>query len=81
MQDGICYISDDKSWLGQYKNGSPWNGCYYEYSNITHTTDENYFINGKKVGYDEYCKSRGLEGPGHIFYGIHHVADQKVDQK
>ena len=76
--NGICYMRYGKAWLGDYRNGAPWYGCYPQYDEKTSNWDDRFFLNGKEVSYEEYCKSRGLDGPGHIFYGIHHVTDQKV---
>jgi len=70
--NGICWIFDRKAWLGEYKNGKPWHGYLPVFDEATRKTEWKYFIQGREVSYDEFCKEWGLKGPGHQFAGLGH---------
>ena len=68
--NGICYIYPMKAWLGEYRNGKPWRGCLPQYTTTTRSTDWLYFLDGREVNYDDYCKTWNLRGAGHQFAGL-----------
>ena len=72
--NGICWIFEGKAWIGEYKDGKPWHGCL-PIEDANHKNEWKYFIKGKEVSYDEYCKEWGLKGPGYEFVGLGRFTD------
>jgi hypothetical protein len=70
---GTCWIYDNKTWIGEYKDGLPWHGCLPRYNQPEQRLDWKYFIRGKEVDYAEFCEEWGLKGTGHIFVGLAYV--------
>jgi len=79
--NGICWIRDGKAWIGEYKDGKPWHGYLPVFEETNHSYDWKYFIRGKEVSYDEYCKEWGLKGPGHHFVGLGHIEEEGETKK
>lgn len=71
--NGICWIYPRETYIGEYKDGKPWHGYLPVFEASNHSYTWKYFIKGKEVSYDEYCKEWGLKGPEHQFVGLGHI--------
>lgn len=71
---GMCQLSANKLWIGEYKNGKPWNGCLPVLDSATGQTAWKCYMDGQVIPEDQYKRRQGIDSNATLI-GLHYMED------